>query len=192
MTDHVKSGMDFVFVASEFENIHERTDWYCHHFLGMFSGCGLTFGSVTVVDSRLSRKAAQEAVQSADVLWLAGGDTPTQFSYLHSYGLIPLIQDQQGVVIGMSAGSINMGKIAVCTLTCDHREQVIYEALGLVQFSVEPHFDRNNVTEEILTLSEKYPLYGICDEAAIVCVGGKSVYLGDVFFINNRQVLRVG
>lgn len=188
---YIKTGMNFVFVASEFENIYEKTDWYCNHFLKMFSDCGITFDSVNVIDGRMSKKSAQAMVRKADVLWLAGGDTPTQFAYLKSYGLIPCIREQKGVIIGMSAGSINMAKTAVCTLTCDHDKLEIYEALGLVDFSVEPHFDKDNITDELLTLSEKYPLYGIYDDGAIICTEDNTLYLGDVFLINNGYVTRV-
>jgi dipeptidase E len=183
--------MNFVFVASEFENIYEKTDWYCNHFLKMFSDCGIIFESVNVVDGRMSKETAQDMVINADVLWLAGGDTPTQFAYLESYGLIPCIKEHKGVIIGMSAGSINMTKTAVCTLTCEHNELKIYEALGLVEFSVEPHFDKDNITKELLILSEKYPLYGICDDSAIVCTEDKILYIGDVFLINKGQVTPV-
>lgn len=48
-----------------------------------------------------------------------------------------------------------MAKTAVCTLTCEHDELKIYDALGLV--SVEPHFDKDNFSEELLKISEKYP-----------------------------------
>lgn len=188
---HIKSGMDFVFVASEFENTHKKTDWYCNQFLQMFSDCGLTFGSVVVVDSRMPEKVAQDIIRKADVLWLAGGDTPTQFGYLNSYGLIPCIREHKGVIIGMSAGSINMAKVAICTLTCGHHELAIYEGLGLVEFSVEPHFDKDNLTEELLMLSETYPLYGITDGSAIICTDDNTLYLGDVFRIDNGQVTQV-
>ncbi len=188
---YIKTGMSFVFVASEFENIYEKTDWYCNHFLKMFSDCGITFDSVNVIDGRLSKEAAQDMVRTADVLWLAGGDTPTQFAYLESYGLIPCIKEQKGVIIGMSAGSINMTKMAVCTLTCEHDELKVYEALGLVEFSVEPHFDKDNITEELLMLSEKYPFYGICDDSAIICTDDNILYLGEIFLIENRHVTRI-
>jgi dipeptidase E len=188
---YIKTGMNFVFVASEFENIYEKTDWYCNHFLKMFSDCGITFDSIKVIDSRMSKETAQNMVRNAGVLWLAGGDTPTQFAYLESYGLIPYIREQKGVIIGMSAGSINMTKTAVCTLTCEHGELKIYEALGLVEFSVEPHLDKDNVTDELLMLSEKYPLYGICDNGAIICTGDNTSYIGDVFLIDRGQVTRV-
>ena len=188
---HIKIGMNFVFVASEFENIYERTDWYCNHFLKMFSDCGITFGSVDVIDSRMSIETAQDTVRNADVLWLAGGDTPTQFAYLESYGLIPYIREQKGVIIGMSAGSINMAKTAVCTLTCEHEKLEIYEALGLVEFSVEPHLNKDNIADELLVISEKNPLYGICDDGAIICMEDNISYIGDVFLIDNRHVTRV-
>lgn len=188
---YIKASMNFVFVASEFENIYEKTDWYCNYFLKMFSDCGIVFKNVNVIDGRISKETAQNMVRNADVLWLAGGDTPKQFTYLESYGLIPCIREQKGVIIGMSAGSINMTKTAVCTLTCGHDELEIHEALGLVEFSVEPHFDKDNITEELLMLSKKYPLYGICDNAAIICTEDKTSFIGDIFFIDNGYVTRV-
>ncbi|PPK43674.1 Type 1 glutamine amidotransferase-like domain-containing protein [Clostridium algidicarnis] len=188
---YIKAGMNLAFVASEFENIYEKTDWYCNHFLKMFSDCGITFGSVDVIDSRMSREIAQDTVKNADVLWLAGGDTPIQFAYLGSYGLIPYISKHKGVIIGMSAGSINMAKVAVCTLTCKHSKLEIYEALGLVEFSVEPHFDKDNINDELLVLSEKYQLYGMCDDSAIICTEDNTLYIGDIFLIDNRCITRV-
>lgn len=188
---YIKEDMNFVFVASEFENIFEKTDWYCNHFIKMFSNDGITFDSVKVIDGRMSKETAQDMVRKADVLWLAGGDTPTQFAYLKSYGLISCIREQRGVIVGMSAGSINMTKTAVCTITCEHDELKIYEALGLVEFSIEPHFDRDNITEELLMLSEKYPMYGICDDGAIICTEDNTLFIGDVFLIDNGHVTRV-
>lgn len=91
----------------------------------------------------------------------------------------------------MSAGSINMAKTAVCTLTCEHDKLEIYEGLGLVEFSVEPHFDKDNITDELLVLSEEYPLYGICDDSAIISTEGSTSYIGHIFFIDNRHITRV-
>lgn len=191
LKQYIKAGLNFVFVASEFENIYDKTDWYCKHFLKMFSECGITFGNVNVIDSRISKEIAQDIVRNADVLWLSGGDTPTQFAYIEAYGLIPYIKEQKGVIIGMSAGSINMAKTAVCTLTCGHSKLEIYEALGSVEFSVEPHFDKYNISDELLVLSQKYPLYGVCDDSAIMCANDNTFYIGDVFLINNRYITRL-
>lgn len=150
----------------------------------MFLDAGITFYSVEVIDGRISSEVAKEKVKNADVIWLAGGDTTTQFAYLKAYGLISCIREHKGVIIGMSAGFINMAKTAVCTTTCEHRKQEIYDAPGLVDFSVEPHLDKDNISEELRTLSEKHPLYGICDDGAIICTDDNTIYIGDVFLID--------
>ena len=54
-----------------------------------------------------------------------------------------------------------------------HRLQK-YSGLGCVDISVEPHFVRGNVSEELLALSEEYKIYGLCDDGLIVCSGGGS------------------
>jgi len=71
--------------------------------------------------------------------------------------------------------------------TCEHYKLEIYEALGLVEFSIEPHLDKDNITDELLVLSEKYLLYGICDNGAIICTEDNISYIGDVFLIDNRH-----
>lgn len=92
---YISTGANFAFVASEFDNMYEKTDWYCNHFVRMFSDCGITFSSVKIIDGRMSKEIAQDIARNADVLWLAGGDTPKQFAYLESYGMIACIREQK-------------------------------------------------------------------------------------------------
>ena len=173
----------FAFVASEFEKLHEKTDKYFQRFLGMFPACSIEFSDAVVVDGRMTREEAQTAVKAADVVWLSGGDTPTQYTYFEKYGLIDVLRAHEGIVIGMSAGAINMAETAVCTVACGHDRQYMYPALGLVPFSVEPHLNDFGVMEEHRVLSETRVIYGLCDEAAIVFEGETVKYIGDVFKI---------
>lgn len=181
----------FVFVASEFENIHEKTDHYFNYFLNMFKESGIIFNNTCVVDGRMTNEEAQQEVASADVLWLAGGDTPTQYGYLKTYGLIPVIKSREGINIGMSAGAINMAKTAICTVTCEHDELKIYEGLDLVDISVEPHLNSGNISKELIKLSEKYPIYGMCDDSVIICEKDEVTYLGDIFLISKGTVKQI-
>ncbi len=173
---YIKSEMSFAFVASEFNDNHETTDWYCQLFLKMFSDCGIVFSKVQVIDSRMTKQQAQKAIIDSEVVWLAGGDTPTQYKYFVDYGLISY-----------------MSKTAICTVACGHDQQSIYQALGIVDYSVEPHFDKDDVSDELLTISKKYSLYGICDNSAIFDVNGKKEYeySGDVFLIENGSVIQL-
>jgi len=181
----------FAFVASEFEVLHEKTDKYFYLFLNMFEDAGIHFEEAYVIDGRMNADVAQKAVVEADVVWLSGGDTLTQFGYFQKYGLDKVLRGHDGVIIGMSAGSINMAKTAICTLSCGHYKQEIYNGLGCVDVSVEPHFVRENVSEELLALSEEYTIYGLCDGGLVICVGDTVEFYGDVYRLSHGTVERV-
>lgn len=178
----------FVFVASEFEKNHEETEEYFKFFLSMFHEIGIYFEQNIVIDSRVEKEEAKKLVENADVVWLSGGDTPKQYEYFKKYELISAIQNRTGITIGMSAGSINLTKVALCTRSCGHTEQVIYPALGMIDFSIEPHFDPDHVSEELLTLSEQYTIYGMCDDSVILMEKEHTTYLGDIYLIHNHTV----
>lgn len=140
----------FAFVASEFEKDYEKTDRYFHYFLRMFEQIGIGFSNAYVVDGRMSAEEAQNAVSEADVVWLSGGDSPAQFRYFVKYGLDKIIKEHSGVVIGMSAGAINLATTSICTLASGHDAQSIYTGLGCVNISIEPHFNSSDVSRELL------------------------------------------
>ncbi len=178
----------FTFIASEFEKMHEKTDKYFHFFLKMFQESGISFDETCVVDGRMTAEDAQKAVKEADVVWLSGGDTPVEFAYLKKYGLDTVLRQHKGVVIGMSAGSINMSQNAICTMSCGHAKQEIYEGLGYVDFSVEPHFMREKLSDELLELSKEYLIYGLCDDSIIVSKDGQISFYGEVYRLKSGQI----
>lgn len=182
---------NFVFIASEFNDFQEINDRYFKMFLSKFHNAGIRFTDCCIVDDRMTIEEAQRVVKNGDVIWISGGDTPTQFEYLKEYGLDKVLTNHNGVIIGMSAGAINMAKIAICTTTCDHHEQKIYRGLGLVDISVEPHFDCIHVTDELLELSNDYYIYGLCDDAAIICKDGNVELLGDIFILDKHGVKQI-
>ena len=178
----------FAFVASEFQKNHEKTDKYFRSFLNMFEDAGIFFEEKCVVDGRMSVEKAQRSVAEADVIWLSGGDTPVAFRYLQEYGLDAIIKRHSGVVIGMSAGAINLAETAICTLSCGHDKQEIYNGLGCVDISVEPHFIRREISSELLDLSAKYTIYGLCDNSFIFCSGENIEYYGEIYRISYGKV----
>ncbi len=181
----------FVFVASEFEKAYEITDRYYKWFLNMFDEAEIYFGQAKVIDGRMTKTEARKMIEEADVVWLAGGDTITQFHYFQEYNLDKVIKEHEGIVIGMSAGAINLSKNAICTEICGHDKFEIYEGLGCVDISVEPHFDIQDVSNELLELSTDYEIYGLCDEGVIVYKDGIYEFYGEVYKIEKGAVVRV-
>lgn len=184
----INSREKFVFVASEFYGDPAKTDRYFHLFLNMFSDVGITFVDARVVDGRMSKEQVQKEIVSADVIWLAGGDTVAQYRYFKEFEIIPHIKNTDSVVIGMSAGAINMAETAICSIASGHKSQAFYNALNLVNISVEPHFDPNNISQELLLISQKYPLVGLCDNSVIIEEKGKYELFGQIFLIKNEKI----
>lgn len=191
MKKFIKRRTKFAFIASEFEKNHEKTDQYFKEVLGLFQNIGIDFEKSYVVDGRMEKEMAKDVVRAADVVWLSGGDTPTQYQYLLKYELIDILREHSGMIIGMSAGSINLTKMAICTLACGHDKQEMYEGIGCVEFSVEPHFNVNKVSKELLELSKQYIIYGLCDESLILCEGKTIIFLGEVYQIIDGTVKQI-
>ncbi len=184
--------LELAFVASEFEQSPERTDRYFDLFRSMLEDTGLRFDRARVVDGRMSPSEAQDAVRSAEVVWLSGGWTPTQWGYFEKYGLVEPLKAHTGLMIGMSAGSINMAETAASTETLDGSTSLlVYPALGLVSTTVEPHFDPENIAPGLLEFSRGHVLYGLCDEAAIVCKDGEVMFFGDVYCVENGVCTKI-
>lgn len=180
----------FAFIASDFEMSPRKIKKYFKFFLNMFEEKGIHFKETCVIDGRMTAREAQKAVEASDVVWLSGGDPPKEFSYLQKYGLDKIIKQHKGVVIGMSAGSINLAETAICT-SCEHCKQEIYNGLGCVRISVEPHFVRNDVSDELLELSKNYVIYGLCDESIIVCSNEKAEFYGEIYKIENGSIEQI-
>ncbi|MBO4930718.1 MAG: Type 1 glutamine amidotransferase-like domain-containing protein [Clostridia bacterium] len=178
----------FAFIASEFHKNPEKTEKYFRYFMNMFEKADIIFEEKYVIDGRVSIEEAQKLVTEADVIWLSGGNTPVEFHYLQEYGLDSVIKQHSGVIIGMSAGSINLAKTAICTLSCGHTEQTIYNGIGCVDISVEPHFVREKVADELIELSQKYTIYGLCDESIIVCSGKTVEFYGEIYRLTDRNI----
>ncbi len=191
MKQLIQQRSTFAFVASEFESNYGKTDRYCSCFLRMFEKAEIYFNDIYVVDGRMSVAEAQKVVNIADVVWLSGGDSPKQFAYLKEYGLDQIIKEHTGVVIGMSAGAINLAKTSICTISSGHKAQAVYNGFGCVNISVEPHFNEKKDCQEILDLSKKHKVYGLCDESMIICDHGSIEYHGNIFEIHNGKITRI-
>ena len=103
-------------------------DEMCDTFTKAFNYHGLTVSHSALIDSRNERHAAQ-LIALSDVVLLGGGHVPTQNAFFQSLGLRTLLREYTGVIIGVSAGSMN------CT-------DVVYAQPELPGESVDPDYRR--------------------------------------------------
>ena len=75
-------------------------------FAGVMKRSGLSVSSFDVWDHRTT-DVSEEALCSYDVIFLGGGHVPTQNAFFQQIGLREKIRGFEGIVIGISAGSMN-------------------------------------------------------------------------------------
>ena len=179
----------FVFIASDFSG-HSKTDKYANVFLNKFRDKGIVFDGVHVIDDRISKEKAVQYIEEADVIWISGGNTLEQIKYLKHYNLLPALQSRECMIIGMSAGSINMAKKVVLAKDVNDNipELSIYDGIGLVDINIEPHLDsasKKHIEEDIYEASQFASIYGLYDNSFIKIVDDKMDIFGDYFKYEN-------
>ncbi|MBU3130736.1 Type 1 glutamine amidotransferase-like domain-containing protein, partial [Clostridium tagluense] len=98
----------------------------------------IMFDEYHLIDYGVQKEEAQKLIQNASVIFLLGGDTIEQNSLL--------IKKSRAVVMGTSAGAINMSAKWLCSEYTGYKGEIssIYDGIGLDDFSVLSHFDLEN------------------------------------------------
>lgn len=186
--EYYNNNGSFVFIASDFAG-HSKTDSYLNKFLSMFRNNGIVFNEVRVIDDRITKEKAVQYIEKADIIWIAGGDTLKQISYLKEYNLIPVLQSREGITIGMSAGAINMAKRVVLAKDIDDNipELAIYDGIGVVDINIEPHLDPANEEhmKDVYEAAHYTTIYGIYDNTFIKIVNDSMEIHGAYFKYEN-------
>lgn len=132
-----------LFVCSDPED-PERTDRFAEDICVAFEQAGFVFESFDVLDRRNEDDATQ-LVWAADVVILAGGHVPTQNRFFQQIGLREILADYPGIVIGISAGTMNSANVVYAQPELEGEAispeyQRFLPGLGLTQTMVLPHY----------------------------------------------------
>ena len=162
-----------LFVCSNPTN-HSKTDSYAKITLESFLLSGFKVDKMSVLDSRLDKNMAS-LIKDSDVIFLAGGDTPTQMKYFDSI----LLKDElhkytDKVIIGQSAGAMNLANIVYNSPEVEDMATVAttyYNGLGFTDVNIEPHFDitnRDYIVKILLPDSLNRPFIALLNDSIIV------------------------
>ena len=103
----------------------------------MFEEYGIGFEHFCVVDARMEPADAQKWAWEADCFFLMGGGScAEQMQLMRDKGICDIVRDGPAMVLGVSAGSMNMGRTTV-----DIWESLVpYEGLGFADITMIGHF----------------------------------------------------
>jgi dipeptidase E len=117
-------------------------------------------------------------VREADVLLVNGGDSLYLCHWMRESGLADLLPSLRAVWVGLSGGSMVMTPRIGEDFVIWKPPAGGDEALGVVDFSIFPHVDNEDLPDNTMAKAEKWaaglgvPAYAIDDETAIKVVDG--------------------
>ena len=172
-----------VFVCSDPDG-HVRTDLFAASVQRSFEAEGFSFERYAVLDGR-NREQAASLIREANFLILAGGHVPTQNRFFARIGLRELLASFDGVLVGISAGSMNSAETVYAqpewegeAIDPDYRR--FLPGLGLTSQMLLPHYQ--SLKDEVLDglrIMEDIAYPDSMGRTITVLVDGSYLYLDD-------------
>ena len=186
----------------------EITDFYAGLTRGYFENAGFSVERYLILDSR-NEDRATELIQSSNLIILDGGHVPTQNRFFRRIGLRNLLKGYNGVVVGISAGSMNAADLVYAQPeeageAVDPAYERFLPGLGLTTVNLLPHYDRvkDDVLDGLRLFEDiTYPdsqgrtFYAIPDGSYLFIEGGRAELRGEAYRIRDghmEQISREG
>lgn len=181
----------FVFIPTAPENI-DISEKYFDLTKNLFQSIGINFKTSTLLDRRYSSKEAKKIIKNATAIFLSGGDTLNQFKFIKEYQLKKVLDEFNGVLMGLSAGAINLGKTSMVFKENLDSADKIYDGFGISPITVIPHFEpiESNFNEKIFKLSSDNLIFCITDNSAIK-VTSDLEFFGDIYLLDRGKMLKL-
>lgn len=187
---------NIVFVPANFENM-EKVNGYANIDVSWFKEIGINLNGITVLNDTMTKEEMFRSIENADIIFLMGGDTLKQNDFLMKNDLKPIIKTFKKVVIGISAGAINLSNISLCSKDEEDgvEKTITYEGIGRINYTIEPHFDIDNkilLQNELYPLSEKMTIYGLPNNTGVRIIDSNfEILYGDFYKISNNEVEKI-
>ena len=200
---YLKGNKRLVYVANNPKNIEEN-DIRIVPVFESFDKTGLYFDEKILLDCR-NIKQAKEILTDADLIILSGGKCLCQLKFFKKIKLKKILQNYQGLVIGISAGTMNLCKIVANfpEEKADLKEKRWLKGLGFFDEIIIPHFDGETntyqiecdevdlVNDYVLPMSHKHKFIGLPNESYVLIDNDLNVkYYGVSYEISNGEVKR--
>lgn len=148
------------------------------------------FDDIKIIDNRINCKAAKKILLNSDVIYLLGGNPFIQLDYIKENGYDKILDNFDGLIFGTSAGAMNLAKVAYYSKDEDFNKSIFYDALGIVDITIDPHFDINNKEQvsEIIKNSTLNKIVGLPNESAIRIESNKVSFIGKFYCVIDNEL----
>ncbi len=182
----------------------EKADAMKTCFDWAFPHSGLPVEAITIWDGR--NRNARFCLSDYQVIILSGGHVPTQNAFFREIGLAHPLRQYSGIVIGISAGTMNCARIVYAHPELDGEAiapdyQRFIPGLGLTECMILPHYQaiREDVLDGLRVFEDiAYPdsvgrcFYALPDGSYILAENGQHTLFGEGFAIADRVIQKIG
>ncbi len=179
---------------------HEMNDEMADFFEEKLIASGLSVKEMVLCDDRNGEEVV-EKLEEFDMIILGGGHVPTQNAFFKKIKLREKIQDFDGIIMGISAGTMNCAEIVYVQPempgeSTDSEFQRFIPGLGLTKMMVLPHYqavkddvlDGKKLFEEITYPdSVGHKFYVLVDGSYILQRNGKEKVCGEAYLIQDGK-----
>ena len=187
--------MQFLIVAANPDD-EDGNDEMLRTFVNAMEYHGIGIGDAAVLDHRNAGDAA-DLIFSSDIVMLAGGHVPTEAACFEEIGLDVLLYEYEGIVIGVSAGSMNCAETVYVQPEEDGESvdpdfERFAPGLGLTQLNILPHYQKvkDNILDgrrlyEDITYPDSFmhPLLVLVDGSYVVSYDGEETVCGEAYLL---------
>lgn len=151
----------------------------------MFAERGMAFADHRVIDRRTSAADALRLVRDADCVFLMGGDPVLQMALIRDLGLVTVLRAIHAVILGVSAGSMNMGRYVADVW----ESKTLYEGIGLTGITTKGHYTEDAwFLPTLKEISMTRPIVAMEDESAIFLQSGPAWKHGRIHWIDKGGI----
>lgn len=199
---HWKSNSNVLIISADADAV-EINDSILNTFAISFPISGLSINRIIICDKR--NEDIVSTIADYDVVILAGGHVPTQNRFFHKIHLKGYIEDFDGILIGISAGTMNCAEIVYAQPelqgeSIDQEYQRFLPGLGITEWMILPHYqeikdemlDGKRLFEDI-TYPDSYgrEFYALVDGSYIMIENESATLFGEAYFIKDGNIKKI-
>lgn len=189
----IKNNYTITFIATTFDD-YERNDLYYNNLIKHFKNIDITFSKTHLIDNRVSKDLSKDYILKSNIVFLMGGDTKKQIDSVKEYDLFEILKSKEGIILGVSAGSMNQSSRVV--YKNDYNNYVIedYEGLGYIDINIYPHLDFNNIDylKEVFEVSNYTKTVALPNDSFIRIENNNIDFVGEYYTIQNSKITMPG
>ena len=126
------------------EKISKALNKYIPAFTQHFKDIGIVFDYVDCITPEMEPELAKKLIVNSNMIMMLGGNPFLQKELYESKELVPVLKSYDGVIMGFSAGAMNMSKhIIITPCSEEYPDFDIRPALNLDGISIYPHSNFN-------------------------------------------------